>query len=38
MEIEPGYFDIDEINWDEIDHFSNNYSAQIPDGLKPILI
>ena len=35
---EPGMFDVDDINWDEINHFSNNYSAQIPEGLKPILI
>ena len=31
-------FDFSEINWDnEGSHFSNNYSAEVPDGLIPIL-
>ena len=31
-------FDFTEIDWDnEGSHFSNNYSAEVPDGLSPIL-
>ena len=30
-------FDVNEINWDEITHFSNNFRAEIPSGLIPIL-
>ena len=32
-----GDFDFTEINWEDETHFSNNYSAEIPDGLTPIL-
>lgn len=39
MEIDNGEdFDFTEIDWDrEGSHFSNNYSAEVPDGLIPIL-
>ena len=37
MEIEYSDFDFSEINWDNETHFSNNYGAEVPDGLKPIL-
>jgi hypothetical protein len=30
-------FDYDDVNWDYITHFSNNYNADIPSGLIPIL-
>jgi hypothetical protein len=30
-------FESDKINWDSFTHFSNNYSADIPSGLIPIL-
>jgi hypothetical protein len=32
-----GHFDFSEINWEKKTHFSNNFKADIPDGLKPIL-
>jgi hypothetical protein len=32
-----GDFDFTEINWEQETHFTNNYSAEIPDGLLPIL-
>ena len=38
IEIDNGWaFDYDDINWDNITHFDNNYSADIPSGLIPIL-
>lgn len=33
IDIESGYSDIDDIDWDNITHFSNNYRAEIPEGL-----
>ena len=36
FEMEYGEFDKDDYNWNRITHFSNNYSAEIPDGLKEI--
>ena len=33
-----GEFDFSSINWDDQTHFSNNYTAEVPDGLIPILI
>ena len=30
-------FDPNDIDWNEITHFSNNYRADIPSGLIPIL-
>lgn len=36
FEMEYGEFDRDDYNWNRITHFSNNYSAEIPDGLKEI--
>ena len=30
-------FDYDNVDWDYITHFSNNYNADIPSGLIPIL-
>jgi hypothetical protein len=30
-------FDVNEIIWEDITHFSNNYNAEIPSGLIPIL-
>ena len=32
-----GDFDFTEINWENETHFSNNYSAEVPNGLAPIL-
>lgn len=37
FDIDYGSFDCEDINWQEISHFSNNYTAEIPDGLIPIL-
>lgn len=39
IEIEYGWdFDFSEVNWEEdASHFSNNYSAEVPSGLIPIL-
>lgn len=39
IDIDSGFdFDFSEIEWtSEVTHFSNNYSAEIPDGLIPIL-
>jgi len=34
---EYGQFDKDDYNWNRISHFSNNYTAELPDGLKEIL-
>lgn len=31
-----GGFDCDDINWSEITHFSNNYTAEVPHGLVAI--
>lgn len=36
FEMEYGEFDTNDYNWNRITHFSNNYSAEIPDGLKEI--
>ena len=30
-------FDYDNVDWDYITHFTNNYNADIPSGLIPIL-
>ena len=30
-------FEYDDVNWDYVTHFSNNYNADIPSGLVPIL-
>ena len=32
-----GGFDFTDINWEQETHFTNNYSAEVPDGLIPIL-
>ena len=37
IDIESGYSDVEDIDWDNITHFSNNYRAEIPDGLIVIL-
>jgi hypothetical protein len=37
FDMEYGQFDKDDYNWNRITHFSNNYTAEIPDGLKEIL-
>jgi hypothetical protein len=38
LDIDTGWnFEFSDIDWDDQTHFSNNYSAEIPDGLKPIL-
>ena len=38
MEVEDyGDFDFTEINWEQETHFTNNYSAEIPDGLIIVL-
>jgi hypothetical protein len=38
LDIDTGWnFEFSDIDWDDLTHFSNNYSAEIPDGLKPIL-
>lgn len=36
FEMDTSYFDCDDINWKEITHFSNNYTAEVPEGLIPI--
>jgi hypothetical protein len=33
----PWDFDFNNIDWEYTTHFTNNYSAEIPSGLKPIL-
>jgi hypothetical protein len=37
IDLESGYSNIEDIDWDNITHFSNNYRAEIPDGLTVIL-
>jgi hypothetical protein len=38
MDIDTGWdFDFSDIDWNDQTHFSNNYSAEIPSGLIPIL-
>jgi hypothetical protein len=37
IDIESGYSDIEDINWNDITHFSNNYRAEVPEGLVIIL-
>lgn len=38
QEVEDSYsFDFLDVDWHEHSHFSNNYSVEIPDGLKPIV-
>ena len=37
IDLESGYSNIQDIIWDNITHFSNNYRAEIPDGLIVIL-
>lgn len=36
VEIDEINSDVDDIDWENITHFSNNYSADIPPGLTPI--
>jgi hypothetical protein len=37
MDIDTGFdFDFSDIDWEKETHFSNNYSAEVPDGLTPI--
>jgi len=37
MDIDTGFdFDFSDIDWEQETHFSNNYSAEVPDGLTPI--
>ena len=38
MDIDSGWdFDFSEIDWEDQTHFANNYSAEVPEGLIPIL-
>ena len=37
FEVDYGNFDFNSIRWDQITHFENNYRAEIPDGLIPIM-
>jgi len=37
FEIDYGSFNFNNINWNQITHFENNYRAEIPDGLIPIM-
>lgn len=37
IDVDSGYFDSDYVNVEDIKSFSNNYSADIPEGLYPIL-
>ena len=39
LELEDGneYYDISDIDFDGITHLSNNYSVELPEGLRPIL-
>lgn len=37
FEVDGGYFNPKDIQWNGITHFSNNYMAEIPFGLYPIL-
>jgi hypothetical protein len=36
FEMNTSYFDCDDIDWKNVTHFSNNYVAEIPEGLIPI--
>lgn len=36
FEMDTSYFDCDDIDWKGITHFSNNYTAEVPEGLIPI--
>ena len=33
----PFDFEFNEIKWEDVTHFANNYSAEVPEGLIPIL-
>ena len=37
FEVDYGNFDFNSIRWDQITHFENNYRAEVPDGLIPIM-
>jgi len=37
LDIDAGSVDSDSIDWEHVHHFNNNYTAEIPDGLFPIL-
>jgi hypothetical protein len=38
IDIDNGWtFSYDDINWEYVSHFANNYNADIPSGLIPIL-
>lgn len=37
FEVDGGYIDLEGINWDRVTHFDNNYRADVPDGLIPIM-
>lgn len=38
LEVDYGNFDFSDIDWDnDVTSFSNNYSAEVPEGLRPIL-
>lgn len=37
FDAEDGIFECDDIDWNDITHFSNNYSAEVPEGLIPII-
>ena len=37
IDMEDGIYESEDINWNEITTFSNNYRADIPEGLTPIL-
>lgn len=39
VELEDGYvvYNVSDINFDEVTNFSNNYSAEVPEGLVPII-
>lgn len=36
FEMDTSYFDCDDIDWKNVTHFSNNYTAEVPEGLIPI--
>ena len=37
LEAEQGDLSQDDINWEYVQHFENNYRADLPGGLRPIL-
>ena len=37
IDLDNSYFDCDDFVWEHVTHFSNNFSAEVPEGLIPIL-